>query len=64
AGTREFDFALGQLGTQRLVFGTNFGGWDKGTGPDVTALRTTLNANAVRLTRLAQRAPQLAARFA
>jgi len=63
AGPREFEFALAQLGTERLVFGTNFGGWDKGTGPDVTALRTTLNANAIRLTRLDQRAPQLAARF-
>ena len=63
-GGREFEFALSQLGTERLVYGTNFGGWDKGTGPDATALRPTLNANAVRLLRLEQRVPSLAARFA
>ena len=49
AGAREFEFALAQLGTEHLVFGTNFGGWDKGTSPDVTDLRGTLNANAIRL---------------
>jgi aminocarboxymuconate-semialdehyde decarboxylase len=63
-GSREFEFALAQLGTERLVYGTNFGGWDKGTGPDVTALRNRLNANAIRLVRLDRRAPHLAAAFA
>ena len=63
AGAREFEFALAQLGTEHLVFGTNFGGWDKGTGPDVTDLRTTLNANAIRLTRMDRRAAHIASRF-
>ena len=63
-GGREFEFALAQLGTERLVYGTNFGGWDKGTGPDVSALRDRLNANAIRLVRLDRRAPHLAAAFA
>lgn len=63
AGAREFEFALAQLGTEHLVFGTNFGGWDKGTGPDVTDLRGTLNANAIRLTRMDRRAPHIASRF-
>jgi len=51
-GGREFEFAVAQLGTERLVYGTNFGGWDKGTGPDVATMRHTLNANATRLLRL------------
>jgi aminocarboxymuconate-semialdehyde decarboxylase len=62
-GGNEFAFALQQLGTAHLVYGTNFGGWDKGTGPDVAALRPTLNSNAVDLMRLGRRAPSLAARF-
>jgi aminocarboxymuconate-semialdehyde decarboxylase len=51
-GDAEFAFAVSQLGTERLVFGTNFGGWDKGTAPGVAALAPTLNANAARLLRL------------
>ena len=47
------------LGTDRLVYGTNFGGWDKGSGPDVADLVGTLNANAARLLRLDARAPHL-----
>jgi aminocarboxymuconate-semialdehyde decarboxylase len=60
-GVREFEFAVAQLGTERLVYGTNFGGWDKGTGPDVAALRPRLNANAVRLLRLDRSRPVRAA---
>ena len=59
SGTREFAFAVDQLGTDHLVYGTNFGGWDKGTAPDVSALEDTLNANAGRLLRLERRAPHL-----
>lgn len=51
-GDAEFAFAVAQLGTARLVFGTNFGGWDKGTAPGVAPLADTLNANARRLLRL------------
>ena len=58
-GEREFAFVVDSLGTDRLVYGTNFGGWDKGTGPDTSVLGPTLNANAARLLRLDQRAPHL-----
>ena len=58
-GAREFAFVVDSLGTDRLVYGTNFGGWDKGTGPDTSVLGPTLNANAARLLRLDQRAPHL-----
>ena len=58
-GAREFAFVAEVLGTDRLVYGTNFGGWDRGTGPDVVDLAGSLNANAVRLLRLARRAPHL-----
>ena len=58
-GAREFAFVTDALGTDRLVYGTNFGGWDRGTGPDVTDLTTVLNANATRLLRLDVRAPHL-----
>jgi aminocarboxymuconate-semialdehyde decarboxylase len=51
-GEAEFAFAVAQLGTDHLVFGTNFGGWDKGTAPGVEPLVDTLNANARRLLRL------------
>lgn len=62
-GGEEFAFVLRQLGTERLVYGTNFGGWDKGSGPDVSELRPTLNANARRLLRLERRAPEAARWF-
>ena len=51
-GPAELALALEQFGTDRLVYGTNFGGWDRGTGPDVTNLADTLNTNATRLLRL------------
>ncbi len=57
SGAAEFDFVRAQLGTHRMVFGTNFGGWDKGSGPDVSTLRATLTVNARRLLRLERRAP-------
>lgn len=66
-GDHERRFAVAQLGTDRLVFGTNFAGWDGGStdaaasvgGPEGRTLTDTLNANAVRLFRLAARAPAL-----
>jgi aminocarboxymuconate-semialdehyde decarboxylase len=58
-GEAEFNFAVEQLGTERLVFGTNFGGWDGGNPDNVGDLVDVLNANAVRLLRLDQRAPWL-----
>ena len=58
-GSKEFAFVKTSLGTERLVYGTNFGGWDKGSGPDASPLRSTLNSNASRLLRLERRAPQL-----
>ena len=58
-GAREFAFVADTLGTDRLVYGTNFGGWDRGSGPDVDGLAPTLNGNAVRLLRLDGRAPHL-----
>ena len=61
AGAAEFAFVTGVLGTDRLVYGTNFGGWDRGTGPDVGELAATLNENAARLLRLGDRAPHLLA---
>ena len=60
-GEREFAFVTDVLGTDRLVYGTNFGGWDRGAGPHVGELAGTLNENAARLLRLGDRAPQLLA---
>jgi len=51
-GDAEFEFAVSQIGTERLVFGTNFGGWDKGTVGHLGDLADTLNDNARRLLRL------------
>jgi aminocarboxymuconate-semialdehyde decarboxylase len=59
SGDAEFEFAISQLGTEHLVFGTNFGGWDKGTIGHLGDLPEVLNANAVRLLRLEKRAPHL-----
>ena len=59
SGDAEFNFAVEQLGTERLVFGTNFGGWDTGTVDHLGELPAKLNANAVRLLRLEKRAPHL-----
>lgn len=58
-GDAEFDFGVSQLGTDRLVFGTNFGGWDTGTVGHLGELPDTLNTNAARLLRLDMRAPHL-----
>lgn len=58
-GSKEFEFVKASLGTERLVYGTNFGGWDRGSGPEVAGLRSTLNANASCLLRLESRAPDL-----
>ena len=52
AGEAELALTRRQFGTERLVYGTNFGGWDRGTGPQVAELAPTLNANAARLLRL------------
>ena len=59
SGEKEFEFAIDQIGTDHLVFGTNFGGWDKGTLRHVDDLSEKLNANAVDLLRLNTRAPHL-----
>jgi aminocarboxymuconate-semialdehyde decarboxylase len=40
-----------RVGTERLVFGTNFAGWDSGAGEDPGPLAETLAANAARLLR-------------
>lgn len=40
------------VGTERLVFGTNFAGWDQGEASELGALEDTLAANARRLLRL------------
>ena len=58
-GSTERDFAIRQLGTDRLVFGTNFAGWDGGTTDAGTKLAETLTTNAARLLRLGDRAPLL-----
>ncbi len=58
-GDAEFAFAVDQLGTDHLVFGTNFGGWDKGTLGHLGDLAATLNDNARKLARLDRR-PDLA----
>jgi len=59
SGEAEFTFAIEQLGTERLVFGTNFGGWDTGSVDHLGDLGAKLNANAARLLRLEKRAPHL-----
>ena len=51
-GRGALDLLIEAVGRDRLVYGTNFGGWDRGTGPDVAHLADTLNANATRLLRL------------
>lgn len=58
-GDAERDFATSQLGTDRLVFGTNFAGWDGGTADGAGRLTSKLNENAARLFRLTERAPGL-----
>ncbi len=58
-GHAEFAFVAEQLGTEQLVFGTDFGGCDGGTTDHVDDLTNTLNYNAARLLRLDKRAPHL-----
>lgn len=58
-GHAEFDFAVAQMGTERMVFGTNFGGWDKDGTDHLGELPDLLNANAATLLRLDRRAPHL-----
>ena len=52
SGKAEFDFAISQIGTERLVFGTNFGGWDSGSAHYPESLIDELNGNAEKLLRL------------
>ncbi len=58
-GDAERDFAVSQLGTERLVFGTNFAGWDGGVAESAGELADLLTANASKLLRLPTRAPTL-----
>jgi aminocarboxymuconate-semialdehyde decarboxylase len=58
-GDAERQFAVSQLGTDRLIFGTNFAGWDGGAAESVGSLTDRLNSNATRLFRLDDRAPRL-----
>ncbi|GAA0607256.1 amidohydrolase family protein [Sporichthya brevicatena] len=46
------DLLVSHAGTERLVFGTNFAGWDSGASDGPGALAPTLAANAARLLRL------------
>ena len=52
SGEKEFEFALNQIGTSRLVFGTNFGGWDSGSAHYPFEIVEVLNKNATKLLRL------------
>ena len=52
SGQMEFDFAISQLNTDRLVFGTNFGGWDSGAAHYPSEMIEKLNTNAKTLLRL------------
>ena len=52
SGKAEFDFTISQIGTERLVFGTNFGGWDSGSAHYPENLIDELNGNAKKLLRL------------
>lgn len=60
-GEAERAFAVSQLGTERLVFGTNCAGWDGGSTAGIESLQDTLNTNATRLFLLDRRAPGLLA---
>ena len=52
SGRLEFEFAISQLNTDRLVFGTNFGGWDSGAAHYPSEMLKKLNTNAQTLLRL------------
>ena len=60
-GGSERAFAVSQLGTDRLVFGTNFAGWDGGSAAAAGELTDVLNHNAAQLFRLPRRGPRLIA---
>ncbi len=60
-GSMENSFALNQLGIERLVFGTNFGGWDTNGELKSGDLVDTLSSNAAQLLRLDRRASHLLA---
>lgn len=60
-GDDERAFATAQLGTDRLVFGTNFAGWDGGAASSAGELTEQLNDNAATLFRLGRRSPSLVA---
>jgi len=60
-GSAERAFAVSQLGTDRLVFGTNFAGWDGGSAAAAGELTDVLNHNAAQLFRLPRRGPRLIA---
>ena len=54
-GPGSLDLLTEVVGTDRLVFGTNFAGWDAGGAgavEEVGRLMPTLSANAARLLRL------------
>lgn len=46
------DLLIARVGTERLVFGTNFAGWDSGAHDAAGPLTETLTVNAARLLRL------------
>ncbi len=50
------DLLVAHAGTERLVFGTNFAGWDSGASEGPGKLGPTLSGNAARLLRLDRRA--------
>lgn len=50
--TGSLDLLIARVGTERLVFGTNFAGWDSGAGEAAGPLAETLGSNAARLLRL------------
>ena len=47
------DLLVETVGTERLVFGTNYGGWDSGGGHARDEFTLSLSPNARRLLRLA-----------
>ena len=51
------DLLVAQAGTERLVFGTNFAGWDSGASEGPGTLSATLAGNAARLLRLDRSSP-------
>ena len=52
SGDEEFKLVTSQININRLVFGTNFGGWDSGSAHYPTEIIQKLNDNAKRLLRI------------